>query len=74
MQTYSVTYVPQTLTAKKLPNTEGRTYTFLVREPKWHFGNRYEGRVCVGMTAQSATGKIRSFRFDRIRSFVPVIS
>lgn len=73
MKHYSITYVPETLTAKKIPNEEGRTYTYIVREPEWHFGNREEGRVCVGVTAQSDSGKIRSFRLDRIRSMAPAL-
>jgi hypothetical protein len=71
---HSVTYVPATLTAKKVPNASGRTYAYIVREPQFYFGNRAEGRVVVGFKAQSASGKIRSFRFDRIQSFVPIAS
>lgn len=72
MKHYSITYVPETLTAKKLPNVGHRTYTFIVREPQFYFGNRAEGRVVAGIKAQSSTGKIRSFRFDRVRSMAPI--
>ena len=73
MKTYSITYVPRTITAKKVPNTSGRTFTFLVREPQLYFGNRAEGRVLAGIKAQSSSGKIRSFRFDRIRAMAPTV-
>lgn len=72
MKHYSITYVPETLTAKKVPNTSGHTYTFIVREPQFYFGNRAEGRTVVGIKAQSSSGKIRSFRFDRVRSIAPI--
>jgi hypothetical protein len=72
MRHYSITYVPATVTAAKIPNISGRTYTYIVREPELYFGNRAEGRIVAGIKAQSPTGKIRSFRFDRVRSMAPI--
>jgi hypothetical protein len=70
--TFAITYRPAKI--NKVPNIHGRTYVFLVRNPQYTFTNKKEenGSRIVGMTAHSSSGKIRSFRFDRIVSQVPV--
>jgi|TARA_R110000782_G_scaffold142686_1_gene235398 hypothetical protein len=68
----AITYRPATM--RGLSNLHNRTFVFLVRNPQYTFSNFMEdkGVRIKGVTAHSSTGKIRSFRFDRIVSMVPV--
>ena len=70
---FAITYRPAKI--NKVPNIHGRTHVFLVRNPQYTFTNRkeHDGKRIVGFTAHSSTGKIRSFRFDRIVSTAPLV-
>jgi len=69
----TITYRP--VKVKGSPNLTKRTYVYLVRNPQYTFTNYKEdkGVRVKGVTAHSTSGKIRSFRFDRIVSMVPAI-
>lgn len=69
---FAITYRP--VKHKGFLNLSNRTYVYHVRSPQYTFTNHKEdkGTRIKGVTAHSSTGKIRSFRFDRILSQVPI--